>query len=415
MKNTDVIIVGGGIAGLTAALHLQRKGLEVKLLEATDRVGGRVKTDEVDGYRLDRGFQVLLTAYPEAKRFLDYTALDLRNFKPGAIISSEQGRQLVGDPMRWLGSTIGTVFNSVGTLSDKFKILALRNRLKGMSINDIFVQEETTTLSALKQYGFSEAMIQQFFHPFLSGIFLETQLSTSRRMFDFVFKMFSEGNTALPAKGIEVIPQQLAANIHPNTILCHQEVTHIESGQVTTTKGETFKAKKIIIATEATGLVKKWRSKTKTDHHSTTTLYFAAEAPIFKYPILALNPNQDRLVNNFCDLSALSPHFAPEGKRLISVTVVGKASRAEDQLVNAVKAALKRRLGEVVTNWEHIKTYHIDYALPDATSIKNNLKLSDVKIDHHLYVCGDHLMNGSLNAAMKSGRIVANMVADELN
>ncbi len=410
MSKTDVIIIGGGIAGLSAAIHLQRRGLNIKLLEATDRVGGRVKTDKVDGYRLDRGFQVLLTAYPETKKMLDYEALDLRSFKPGAIIVDEQGQQLVGDPTRWLGSTFGTLFNSVGTFRDKLNILLLRNRLKRLTIDDLFAQEEINTQAALEQYGFSKAMIENFFQPFLSGIFLEQELSTSRRMFDFVFKMFSTGDTAIPAQGIEAIPQQLANQLHPNTILCNQEVMQIENGSVKVASGATFEAEKILIATEATGLIQDWKPTTNQRHHSTVNLYFAATAPIFKHPILGLNPSPNRLVNNFCDLTTLSPHFAPQGKRLISVSIVGQTNKSEAQLINAVKATLKRRIGEQVTNWEHIKTYHIDYALPDATSVKNDVMLSDVKINEQLYTCGDHLMNGSLNAAMKSGRRVADMM-----
>ena len=186
----QAIIIGGGLAGLTAARTLQEKGIEFTLLEATDRVGGRVKTDIEDGFRFDRGFQVLLTAYPEAKRWLDYKKLDLRTFTPGAMLLLPSGKtECIGDPLRDPSSLFSTVFSSAGSLGDKFKILSLKNRLASLSIEEIFNQEEKTTMEVLKgDYGFSKKMIDLFFQPFFAGIFLEKELTTSRRMFDFVFK-----------------------------------------------------------------------------------------------------------------------------------------------------------------------------------------------------------------------------------
>ena len=217
--DADVLIIGAGLTGLSAARHLYRQNFSVKVLEATDRVGGRVKTDRVDGYLLDRGFQVLLTQYPETKEWLDYDALDLKPFAPGATILNEQGIHQVMDPFRVPTAAFKTLAAPVGSLADKLRMLWLKNRLKGMTLEDIFAQPEITTLSAIQKYGFSERMLRNFFQPFIAGIFLENGLITSRREFDFVFKMFSEGDTAVPAQGMEEIPRQLVAQIPPDAVL----------------------------------------------------------------------------------------------------------------------------------------------------------------------------------------------------
>ncbi len=412
MNQKEVLIIGGGIAGLSAAIHLQKAGLNIQLLEATERVGGRVKTDVVDGFRLDRGFQVLLTAYPEAQALLDYKALDLRYFKPGAYILDGNKQFLVGDPMRWLGSTWGTLFNSVGTFNDKLKVLSLRQRLNKKSLEAIFEQPEITTRAALQQYGFSTSIIEKFFQPFLRGIFLEKDLSTSRRMFDFVFKLFSEGVTALPAKGIEAIPQQLASQLAAGVIECGQKVVRIDEGKVTTEEGKVFTAKKILLATNALAIANTTPEK---KFHATTNLYFSSPVAPFKLPILYLNPDSDGLVNNLCSLSALSEQLAPAGKHLISVSIIGLPNLSEAQLVNDVKGELKRKLGEQVADWQHIKTYYIQQALPDLPTLRNNLSKAATQLNENLYQCGDYLLNGSLNAAMKSGRLAAKAIIADVN
>ena len=206
-----ITIIGAGLSGLSAAYYLEENGFEdITILESKSSVGGRLKTDFVNGFTLDRGFQVLLTAYPEAKKILNYEALNLKRFAPGALIFDGSGKpQRIGDPLRDIGSLLPTIFSSVGSLLDKIKILTLRNRLVNKSLDAILEQPEKPTAFVLKDYGFSDKFINGFFKPFYAGIFLENELTTSRRMFDFVFKMFAEGDTAIPANGIAEIPKQI--------------------------------------------------------------------------------------------------------------------------------------------------------------------------------------------------------------
>lgn len=413
-KTTQVIIIGGGIAGLSTAVYLHRQGISFKLLEADNRVGGRVKTDIVDGYRLDQGFQVLLTAYPEAQALLDYKSLDLKTFLPGSLILKNNGkRSTIGDPARWMGSLLGTVFSGVGSWGDKLKILSLRKDLATLSIDAIFEQEETTTLQYLRNYGFSESMIDQFFRPFFSGIFLEKNLNTSSRMFSFIFKMFSEGQAAVPAKGMEAIVQQLVAQLPADSILTEQEVVEIDDISVSTSQGLHFEAEKIIFATQATGIIDDFYPNIKEKYHSTSNLYFAADKSPIKGAIVALNAKKSALINNVCVLSEVSPDYAPNNKALVSVSIVGLEQESDETLSAKVKAELQQWFGTDVRQWQFLKSYHIGYALPSAKSSCNKLPLDAIRLDETLYVCGDHLLNGSLNAAMKSGRLVAELVKED--
>ncbi len=406
----QVIIIGGGLAGLTAGRALHEKGIEFTLLEATERVGGRVKTDVEDGFRFDRGFQVLLTAYPEAKRWLDYKKLDLKTFSPGAMLLLPSGKsERIGDPLRDPSSLFATVFSSAGSLGDKFKILSLKNRLARLSIEDIFNQEEKSTMEALKgDYGFSQKMIDLFFQPFFAGIFLEKELDTSRRMFDFVFKMFGEGHGAIPNLGMEEISKQLAAPIN-DSIKTNAKVEKIEGQKVYLNNGETLSAPNIIVATEATSLIQKLTS-VKKEFQSTTHLHFAAEeAPINK-PIIALNTSKNRLTNNICVINKVAPKYSPKGKNLISISVVGKTNLSQKELIATARKELTTWFGRGVEKWELLKCHEVKYALPNQQTVSASKGDSSFKIRDGLYLAGDWNFNGSINAAMRSGRLAAEVV-----
>jgi len=408
----EVLIIGGGLSGLTAANYLHQKGLDFKILEASDRVGGRVKTEIIDGYRLDHGFQVLLTAYPETQRLLDYAKLDLKQFVPGAILLQENGKlDRIGDPLRDFSSLLPTLTASVGGLMNKVRILNLKMRLSNKNIEQIFQEESKTTRAALRdEYGFSDTIIDRFFAPFFSGIFLETELKTDRRMFDFIFKMFGEGYAAVPNLGMEEISKQLVNNLPKDSVLTNAEVESIDKQEVRVKGGQSFKANKILLATQATSLVNDILPNIKTKHVSTTNVHFLAdEAPLQK-GIIALNTHKSRLVNNICVVNKVAPGYAPTGKNLISLSVVGDAAFSDQNLVRNIKKELKKWFGNAVGKWEHLDTRHIQYALPDQQIVTDKINPTNLKISENLYVCGDHLLNGSINAAMKTGRVIAEML-----
>ncbi len=245
-SNADVLIIGGGLAGLCCALRLHQSGLSFQVLEASDGVGGRVRTDKVEGFLLDRGFQVLLTAYPEARRVLDYDALNLRPFYPGALIRYKGRFHRFADPWRHPIDGIMGLFSPIGTVSDKLKVRKLRQQVLTGSLQDLYNRPETTTLQALRNLGFSENMIDRFFKPFIGGVFFDPNLGVSSRMFEFGFRMFSMGDTALPSKGMGTIPEQIVARLPEGTVRTEARVESIQEDGVTLKSGEKIKAQAVV-------------------------------------------------------------------------------------------------------------------------------------------------------------------------
>jgi protoporphyrinogen oxidase len=407
-----ITIIGAGIAGLSAGIYLHRKGYEVKILEASDRVGGRIKTDIVNGFRLDHGFQVLLTAYPEAKALLNYEELNLKRFLPGATVLYDGGQFDIADPFRRPAATISTLLAPVGGFMDKINTLALKIRLLKSSIADVFSQSQMTTKNHLTKIGFSEKMINRFYGPFFSGIFLENNLETPNRMFDFVMKMFSEGDAAIPALGMEEIPKQLASLLPVDTIIFNTQVSKIVNNQIETEDGRVFVGNKIILATEASSnLTKQYLKEDKVFAHSVTNIYFEApKAPTTK-AIVILNASKNRRwVNNITVLTNLSKDYAQSDQSLISVSCNGLLSIDDQVLAENMKNELKFWFGDQIKDWKMLKSYRIKYALPKLAELKNEATPEHFKISDSLYICGDHILNGSINAAMGSGRMVADLI-----
>lgn len=346
MKPT-ITIIGAGISGLSAGLHLHRKGFNVKIIEASDRVGGRIKTDIVDGFRLDQGFQVLLTSYPEAKMLLDYDALELKTFLPGATVLYDGGQFEIADPFRRPSALLATAFAPVGSLKDKFNTFILKNKLIAKSVEGIFAQPQKSSLEQLKDYGFSAKMINRFFKPFFSGIFLENNLATSNRMFDFVMKMFSEGDAAIPALGMEEIPKQLAKQLPQDAFIFNTKVVDNQANTIITTTGEQIQSDIIIVATEATALISKYKTTTETKHHSVTNVYFEAKVAPSNKAVVILNASEkDKIVNNLTVMTNVSTAYAPAGKVLISVSCNGMLDYSDQELTQKIKTELQPWFGK---------------------------------------------------------------------
>jgi len=227
---TDAVVIGAGLAGLSCALSLEAAGVSVTLLEAGDAPGGRVRTDLIEGFRLDRGFQVLLTAYPEAKRLLDYPALQLKQFEPGALVWHGGKFHRFADPFRNPMGAARFLFDSIVPLADKLHVAKLRARVQRGTWEEIFARTERTTRDYLQAVPFSADIIERFFEPFFAGVFLEPELVTSSRFFEFLFRIFSLGDTAVPAAGMQQIPLQLAAKLRPGTLLAGARVSKVTRG-----------------------------------------------------------------------------------------------------------------------------------------------------------------------------------------
>ncbi|MEM6264439.1 MAG: NAD(P)/FAD-dependent oxidoreductase [Bacteroidota bacterium] len=406
----EILIVGAGLTGLSAAVHAHRQGHEVKLLEATDRPGGRVKTDQIDGYLLDHGFQVLLKAYPETQALLDYRSLDLKPFKPGAVVMDARGLHTIGDPSRNPGMLFPTLFSGVGSFADKFRMLTLKLRLTNTDIFRIFSQKEPTTSAILREYGFGEKMITQFFQPFMRGIFLENDLTTSRRMFDFVFKMFSSDDTCVPARGMEEIPKQLARRIPPGSIRVHARVSSIDGQEVVLENGDRIQAEKILIATEGNGLAEQFMPKPLPAPHTVTCVYFSADHTPISAPLIGLNALPNPFMNNLAVMSQVSGAYTPQGKHLLSATVLGTPELSDDALANNIREESRQWFGAAVDEWQLLKVYRIPYALPNQETVRDHMLPAEMKVREGLWLAGDHQLNGSINAAMKAGRLAVQAV-----
>ncbi|MEM6523498.1 MAG: NAD(P)/FAD-dependent oxidoreductase [Bacteroidota bacterium] len=408
LKN-EVIIIGAGIAGLTCAIELEKRGIHPLIIEATDRAGGRVKTDIKDGYLMDHGFQVLLTAYPEAQQYLDYNKLELKTFDPGAIIYEGNRHYEISDPLRNLSSVFSMAFSPVGGLGDKLKMAKLTSNVKKQDLEAIFKKDEVTTLAHLRNYGFSERIIANFFKPFFGGIYLENVLDTSSRMFDFVFKMFSEGHAAIPARGIEEIPKQLESQLKQTEFLFNTRVKQVNN-EVVLENGETLKPKKVVIATQPEAIMNGFNEKPA--YQSVLNLYFSCHNPIIKKPLIGLVTEENKLINNFCDLTTVSKAYSPSGKRLISVSVNNDQNI---DIQDVVRQELAELSGHDTKAFEFLASYHIPKALPINQDIKYDMAATEVKLHDDIFLAGDYLLNASLNAAMLSGRRAAEAVASSLS
>ncbi len=403
-------ITGAGISGLIAAQTLEKAGFSPTIIESTGSVGGRVKTDLVDGYQLDHGFQVLLTSYPAAQKFLDYEALELQNFLPGAAIFTDGKENQIGDPLRDFSLLFPTVFSSLIPLSDKIKILQLNLKLKTKSISDIFAEKEKTTLQYLKDFGFSDQVITQFFQPFFSGIFLETKLETSSRMFEFVYKMFGTGNAALPKAGIQAIPNQLAEKLKTTKVLFNTKVNSVENGSITLENGQLLESDFTIIATDPGQLLPDFKRETL-NWKSCITLYFETEKRVIAKPLIGLLPKENTLINNIFYHTSLETSIQSQ-KELLSVTVVDNQNLKEEELIDKVKSELKEHFKIEVIRL--IKQYEIPQALPDLQNITYSLTAAETRYSDQIFLAGDTLVNGSLNAAMLSGESAALAVIETL-
>jgi phytoene dehydrogenase-like protein len=414
MDDPDVLVVGAGLAGLACARRLHQRGLSVQVLEAADRVGGRVRTDTVEGFRLDYGFQVLLTAYPELQRELDYGALDLQPFTSGALVRYNGAFHRVADPFRHPFDAPGTLVGPIGTVADKGRVVRAWRALTTTAIPELMTRPEMPTIEALRtRWGFSDAMINRFFRPFLGGIFLDRTLQASSRMFEFVFKMFAEGRTVLPAGGIDQIPKQMRARLPDDAVQLQARVEAIDGQTIALASGETLTAPSIVVATEAPAANRLVGGVSTTEGRSTTCLYYAARRSPLDDSILVLNGDGVGPINNLAVPSDVAPGYTPDDRALVSVTVVDETPESDDVRERTVRDQLLDWFGLQAGGWTHLRTVQVPYALPEQAPPFLSPPEREVRLRKGLYVCGDHTRTASLNGAVASGRAAARAVWED--
>jgi phytoene dehydrogenase-like protein len=394
----DVVIVGAGLAGLSAAREIQRHGLSVIVLEASDAVGGRVRTDIVDGFQLDRGFQVMLTAYPELQSQVDMRALDLRPFDPGALVWRNGKGHAVSDPFRKPQTLATTAFAPIGSVFDKARIVVLRARVLRRKSAVLLSGQDVSTDVALRAFGFSTKIINRFFRPLFGGIQLDPHLATSRRMFDVIFKSLSEGQSVLPSRGMHALPLQMASRLSEGTIHLKTRVSTLDGTKATLASGESITARAVVVATDgptASSLL----DIPIVESRKVGCVYFSADTPPIKEKYVVLDGTGNGPVLNVAVISNVAPSYAPADKHLIVAALPGVT---EGDLEAMSRKQLRSWWGPQVDDWKHLRTYVINHGGPvqkPPFSPKQRVDLGNGQ-----FVCGDHRDTGSLQGAMYSGR-----------
>lgn len=419
-----IIIVGAGLTGLTCAKALAEAGKRVVVLESEDQVGGRVRTDiHEEGYRLDRGFQVLFTAYPAVQRHLNLDKLKLRKFDPGAILIKGGKHYEIADPLREPEMLVSDLLNPLISVSDKLRVLRLVRNVAGLSAGDIFAGKgehdgrDESTEDYLRQTGFAEqGFIQNFARPFFGGVFLNRSLTTSARMFQFTFKMLATGSTILPAEGMQRIPEQLATALPHGSVRYNTRVRKllIDNGKahgVTLANGETIEAEQVVVATSSpiaemlTGL------SLPTRPVSSVCLYFAGDERLYSQRMIALNANESAYVNEAVLLTNIAPTYAPPRKHLLSVTVLGNPQEDDEDIAQRCRAELAQLFPRHdLSRWQHLATYRIPFSqFAQPAGIYDRLPDNRTEIER-LYLAGEYTKSSSIQGAMHSGEHAAKAI-----
>ena len=402
-QETKIHIIGAGISGLIAAQVLEKHGYQPTIIEKEDRAGGRLKTNIIDGFQLDLGFQVLLSNYSGAKKYLDYNLLETQELKPGACIFKNGKKKTIGDPLRDPSVILKTIFSGIGNLKDKIKIVQLKSKLKNKSIDAIFNEKETTTGKYLSDFGFSDKIINEFFKPFFTGIFLETKLETSSRMFEFIFKMFGEGMALIPKGGIEEIAKQLTKKLQSTNFLFNTSVSEVKDKEIILSDGEIIKTDYTLIASEASHLISNLNNQ-DLDWKSCDNLYFKAPKREIKKPFIGLIQNSECLINNIFYHTSIEMKNRGNDE-LLSVTVVKDHNLDDKELIEKIETELKTECN--IDRLTFLKMYKIPKALPHLNNLQYNVFPSESKLTDSVFLAGDVQANGSLNAAILTGESAA--------
>jgi phytoene dehydrogenase-like protein len=404
-----VAVVGAGLAGLACATTLHRAGLEVRVVEASDGVGGRVRTDRVDGFQLDRGFQVLLTAYPELHRQFDIDALDLREFAPGALVWRHGRGSAVVDPFRDPRHAIATALAPIGSPFDKLRIARLRHSLRSVHPALLLSGDDRTTADALADRGFSSAMIDRFFRPLVGGIQLDPELKASRRMFDVIFRMLADGAAAVPAAGMQALPDQLATRLPVGTVEFGAPATAVRSGQVEVGGVRHLDARAVVVAAEGPAAAT-LLGLPHVESRSVGCVYFATDEAPTDSTMVVLDGDHSGPVLNVAVMSNVAREYAPDGRHLVVAALPGYV---ESDLGTVARRQLRGWWGEQVDGWEPLATYRIAHGQPSQDPpLRPKQRVS---LGGGLFVCGDHRDTASIQGALFSGRRCAEAVMTHLD
>jgi len=408
----DVAVVGAGLAGLACAAQLTAAGHDVHVWEAGDAVGGRVRTDRVDGFLMDRGFQVLSTAYPEARRVLDYGRLDLRPFDRAMALHVDGATVRLADPLREPPAALTAARAPVGGLRDKVALGAYAGLSGGLTSRRLRSRRDVSAAEAWRSHGLGDAPVDRLLRPFFAGVLLEHDMSTSRRFVDLMTRMFVRGQSALPSYGMQAIPEQLAEALPESHLRLSAPVREVTPRTLHTDDGQ-VRARAVVVATDADAAARLFSGgpseMTTPSWKGVTTMYHAAPEPPMRTATLLVDADRSP-VNNTVVVTEAAPSYSVDGRALVATSLVHGAG-AEDADEPTVRARLATLYGVGTTDWELVATYVVPRSLPAMPaphSFRKPVRLG--RAGDVVYVCGDHRDTSSIQGALVSGRRAADAV-----
>lgn len=411
--DTDVLVIGAGMAGLAAARRLHCDGADFLVLEAGDRVGGRVVTDVAGGFLLDRGFQVVNTAYPRLTALVDLSTLDMGWFRAGVLVRHGDRLERYAHPLRdplGVPGTLASAVRGIGTVADRVRLAAIIARYAALPPARLLREPETTAAEVMS--GLSPAMLEGLVRPYLSGVLADPALGTSSHALAMIVRSFVHGRLGLPRTGVGAVPAAIAAPLPADRIRLRAPVERLR-GTVAHTPSGPVRARAVLVATDPVTAARLLPELPLPGTHALTTVYHAAPEPPLDEATLVLDGDGARRpggpsIANTVVVSNAVPAYAPPGRHLVATTVA-----APDADHDAIRTELARVYGTATGDWEHLATVRIPHALPDAAPPLGRLR-RPVALGDGRYVAGDHRDSPSAQGALAGGwRAAGTIIASE--
>ena len=403
---------------MVTARTLHRAGWEVALVEASDGVGGRVRTDVLDGFRLDRGFQTLFTAYPAVQRQLDIKALKLRSFDVGTVVVEGGHWHELGDPRRDPKALVPSLLSSLAAPGDKLKLLKLQRHVRKQPIPDLLRSEDIASAEFLRAYGFSEQLLDLFLRGLFGAIFLDRSLSISSRCFLFDLKMLAEGRAAIPRQGMQAIPDQIARDLPEGAIRLNTPALRLEvnGGKAVgvRTPSEDFEADVVVLAAHSPEVERLSGLPMPKEAYSATCVYFHLPYPLYGHKKIVINGYADGFVNHGVQITNVASSYAPAPEHLLSATILGAPDLSQEQLADRALQDMQRWFPwRRIDGLKPLAVYQMPFArLAQPPGFRDALPRNRTKTKG-LYLAGEYTEASSINGALVSGEKAARCILED--